>query len=81
LWEDGLASLRAASLLPAASLHTFEYLQRGTGVLVTYGGNRPQSEGAIMNHDLIALFEHPEWQKPLFAALDAQDVRCQARRQ
>lgn len=27
-----------------------------------------------MTHDLIVLFEHPEWQKPLFAALDARQV-------
>ena len=45
------------------------------GVLDKYGGNRPQSEGTIMSHDLIVLYEHPEWQKPLFSALDAQGVR------
>jgi hypothetical protein len=28
-----------------------------------------------MNYDLIVLFEHPEWQKPLFSALDQRGVR------
>jgi hypothetical protein len=28
-----------------------------------------------MTHDLVVLFEHPEWQKPLFAALDRRGVR------
>jgi glutathione synthase/RimK-type ligase-like ATP-grasp enzyme len=28
-----------------------------------------------MIHDLVVLFEHPEWQKPIFAALDARGVR------
>ncbi len=28
-----------------------------------------------MSHDLIVLFEHPEWQKPLFAALERRGVR------
>lgn len=28
-----------------------------------------------MNHDLVVLFEHPEWQKPLFAALERRGVR------
>src|SRR5579872_6054677 len=28
-----------------------------------------------MIHDLVVLFEHPEWQKPLFAALDRRGVR------
>jgi len=28
-----------------------------------------------MNHDLVVLFEHPEWQKPLFSALDRRGVR------
>ena len=28
-----------------------------------------------MKHDLVVLFEHPEWQKPLWAALDARGVR------
>jgi hypothetical protein len=28
-----------------------------------------------MNHDLVVLYEHPEWQKPLFAALDRRAVR------
>src|ERR1700722_2295603 len=28
-----------------------------------------------MKHDLIVLFEHPEWQKPLFAALARRGVR------
>ena len=28
-----------------------------------------------MTHDLVVLFEHPEWQKPLFSALDHRRVR------
>src|SRR5260370_3363603 len=28
-----------------------------------------------MNHDLVVLFEHPEWQKPLFSALERRGVR------
>jgi glutathione synthase/RimK-type ligase-like ATP-grasp enzyme len=28
-----------------------------------------------MIHDLVVLFEHPEWQKPLFAALERRGVR------
>ncbi len=28
-----------------------------------------------MVHDLVVLFEHPEWQKPLFAALERRNVR------
>jgi glutathione synthase/RimK-type ligase-like ATP-grasp enzyme len=28
-----------------------------------------------MNHDLVVLFEHPEWQKPLFSALTGRSVR------
>jgi glutathione synthase/RimK-type ligase-like ATP-grasp enzyme len=28
-----------------------------------------------MTHDLIVLFEHPEWQKPLFSALERRAVR------
>src|SRR5882757_505885 len=28
-----------------------------------------------MKHDLVVLFEHPEWQKPLFAALDRRKVQ------
>jgi hypothetical protein len=28
-----------------------------------------------MNHDVVVLFEHPEWQKPLFAALERRSVR------
>jgi hypothetical protein len=28
-----------------------------------------------MKHDLVVLFEHPEWQKPLFAALDRRGVQ------
>ena len=28
-----------------------------------------------MAHDLVVLFEHPEWQKPLFAALERRGVR------
>ena len=28
-----------------------------------------------MSHDLIVLYEHPEWQKPLFAALERRGVR------
>jgi len=27
-----------------------------------------------MTHDLVVLFEHPEWQKPLFAALERRGV-------
>jgi len=28
-----------------------------------------------MDHDLVVLFEHPEWQKPLFSALERRKVR------
>lgn len=28
-----------------------------------------------MTHDLVVLFEHPEWQKPLFAALERSGIR------
>jgi hypothetical protein len=28
-----------------------------------------------MNHDLVVLFEHPEWKKPLFSALARRSVR------
>jgi glutathione synthase/RimK-type ligase-like ATP-grasp enzyme len=28
--------------------------------------------------DLVVIHEHPEWQKPLFAALDKRGVRCEA---
>src|SRR5712672_1061636 len=28
-----------------------------------------------MKHDLVVLFEHPEWQEPLFAALDRRGVQ------
>jgi hypothetical protein len=28
-----------------------------------------------MKHDLVVLFEHPEWQKPLFSALERRGVR------
>ena len=28
-----------------------------------------------MQHDLVVLFEHPEWQKPLFSALERRGVR------
>ena len=28
-----------------------------------------------MGHDLIVLFEHPEWQKPLWTALDRRGIR------
>src|SRR5579863_4559663 len=28
-----------------------------------------------MDHDLVVLFEHPEWQKPLFAALERRNIR------
>lgn len=31
-----------------------------------------------MRHDLVVLFEHPEWQKPLFAALERRGVRFAA---
>src|SRR5712692_5614232 len=28
-----------------------------------------------MRHDLVVLFEHPEWQKPLFSALERRELR------
>src|SRR6266446_925707 len=28
-----------------------------------------------MSHELVVLFEHPEWQKPLFSALESHQVR------
>lgn len=31
-----------------------------------------------MNYDLVVLYEHPEWQKPLFAALERRKVRFAA---
>jgi hypothetical protein len=31
-----------------------------------------------MDYDLVVLFEHPEWQKPLFAALDRRAIRYAA---
>src|SRR5580692_2188405 len=31
--------------------------------------------GWAMDYDLVVLFEHPEWQKPLFSALDRRGVR------
>ena len=31
-----------------------------------------------MRYDLAVLYEHPEWQKPLFAALDQRGVRYTA---
>jgi glutathione synthase/RimK-type ligase-like ATP-grasp enzyme len=31
-----------------------------------------------MRHDLVVLFEHPEWQKPLFSALERRGVRFAA---
>ena len=31
-----------------------------------------------MQYDLVVLFEHPEWQKPLWAALDRRGVRYAA---
>ena len=31
-----------------------------------------------MSYDLVVLFEHPEWQKPLFAALDRRSIRYAA---
>lgn len=31
-----------------------------------------------MKHDLVVLYEHPEWQKPLFAALDRRGVNYAA---
>src|SRR5580658_5710708 len=31
-----------------------------------------------MDHDLVVLFEHPEWQKPLFAALERRGVNFAA---
>jgi glutathione synthase/RimK-type ligase-like ATP-grasp enzyme len=33
---------------------------------------------AMSDSDLVVLFEHPEWQKPLFAALESRGVRFQA---
>jgi hypothetical protein len=33
---------------------------------------------SIQAPDLVVLYEHPEWQKPLFAALDKRGVRFQA---
>src|SRR5690348_7398168 len=35
---------------------------------------RPIMEAA-MHPDIIVLFEHPEWQKPLFSALERRGVR------
>ncbi len=32
-------------------------------------------EGVSMAHNLVILFEHPEWQKPLFAALQHRGVQ------
>jgi glutathione synthase/RimK-type ligase-like ATP-grasp enzyme len=32
-------------------------------------------DGTSMDHDLVVLYEHPEWQKPLFSALDRRGVR------
>ena len=32
-----------------------------------------------MQHDLVILFEHPEWQKPLFQALERRGVRSGSR--
>src|ERR1043165_9751202 len=31
-----------------------------------------------MAHDLVVLYEHPEWQKPLWAALDRRGIRYAA---
>src|SRR6202047_3984750 len=31
-----------------------------------------------MKHDLVVLFEHPEWQKPLWQALEKQGIRYTA---
>src|SRR5882672_6398432 len=33
------------------------------------------SDGTSMDYDLVVLFEHPEWQKPLFSALERRGVR------
>src|SRR6266851_7435716 len=33
---------------------------------------------ALMGYDLVVLFEHPEWQKPLWAALDRRGVHYAA---
>jgi hypothetical protein len=33
------------------------------------------SDETSMDYDLVVLFEHPEWQKPLFSALDRRGVR------
>src|ERR1700712_2705123 len=32
----------------------------------------------MTTHDLVVLYEHPEWQKPLFAALEKRGVRYAA---
>lgn len=39
----------------------------------TVGQNPPMART-----DLVVLFEHPEWQRPLFAALEASGVRFEA---
>jgi hypothetical protein len=36
------------------------------------------SDETGMDYDLVVLFEHPEWQKPLFAALDRRGIRYAA---
>src|SRR6201993_2193639 len=34
--------------------------------------------GFLMRYDLAVLFEHPEWQKPLWAALERRGIRYRA---
>src|SRR5436190_23411112 len=49
--------------------------------MVNYLSNEPRKyrEGAAAARpDLVVLFEHPEWQKPLFSALDLRGVRYEA---
>jgi hypothetical protein len=40
------------------------------------GAGRSSRHG--MNLDLLVLHEHPEWQKPLFAALERRGIRFAA---
>src|SRR3954454_25129669 len=35
----------------------------------------PHLQWQDMSFDLVVLFEHPEWQKPLFAALEQRGMR------
>jgi hypothetical protein len=52
----------------------FEYPDR-TDVRATARFEFIYSDGTSMDRDLVILFEHPEWQKPLFSALDKRGVR------